>query len=121
MAGLFEGTALQPVVVSGRPGDASAVKVAYAAWTKGSVALLLTARSLARAEGVEEVLLREWGLSQPGLETRSEQAGRCAADKGWRFAGEMREIAAACTAAGLPDGFHLAAAEVYAGFRDARR
>jgi hypothetical protein len=33
--------------------------------------------------------------------------------KAWRFVGEMEEIAATFEAAGLPGGFHAAAAEVY--------
>ena len=92
---------------------ASAVKMAYASWTKGSAALLLAARALARAEGVEDTLLAEWGASQPGLTERSARAAGSAAAKGWRWVAEMEEIAAAMAAAGLPDGFHLAAAEIY--------
>jgi 3-hydroxyisobutyrate dehydrogenase-like beta-hydroxyacid dehydrogenase len=99
------------------PGDAwfaaSAVKMAFASWTKGSAALLLAARALARAEGVEETLLAEWGTSQPGLAGRSDRAAGSAAAKGWRWVAEMEEIAAAMAGAGLPDGFHRAAAEIY--------
>jgi 3-hydroxyisobutyrate dehydrogenase-like beta-hydroxyacid dehydrogenase len=94
-------------------GAASAVKMAYASWTKGSAALLLAARVLARAQGVEDVLLAEWGLSQPGLEERSGRAASSAAGKGWRWVAEMEEIAATMGAAGLPEGFHQAAAEIY--------
>ncbi|MGH3180206.1 MAG: NAD(P)-binding domain-containing protein, partial [Streptosporangiaceae bacterium] len=66
---LFGGTDVDARVVP-PPGSASAVKMAYASWTKGSAALLLAARALARTEGVEPVLLEEWGISQPGLEKR---------------------------------------------------
>jgi 3-hydroxyisobutyrate dehydrogenase-like beta-hydroxyacid dehydrogenase len=110
--GLFEGTEVDARLVT-PPGTASAVKMAYASWTKGSAALLLAARALARAEGVESVLLDEWGISQPGLEERWGGAARSAAAKGWRWVAEMEEIAAAMAAAGLPAGFHLAAAEIY--------
>ena len=109
---LFGGTDVDARVVP-PPGSASAVKMAYASWTKGSAALLLAARALARAEGVESVLLEEWGLSQPGLEKRWDGAAAAAAAKGWRWVGEMEEIAAAMAAAGLPEGFHQAAAEIY--------
>jgi 3-hydroxyisobutyrate dehydrogenase-like beta-hydroxyacid dehydrogenase len=109
---LFGGTAVDARVVP-PPGTASAVKMAYASWTKGSAALLLATRALARAEGVEPALLEEWGLSQPGLEKRWQAADGAAAAKGWRWIGEMEEIAAAMAAAGLPEGFHQAAAEVY--------
>ncbi len=92
---------------------ASALKMAYASWTKGSAALLLAARALARAEGVEDTLLAEWDISQAGLAERSDRAAGSAAAKGWRWVAEMEEIAAAMATAGLPDGFHQAAAEVY--------
>jgi len=110
---LFAGTAVDARVVPGAAGAASAVKMAYAAWTKGTSALLLTVRALARAEDVEDVLLAEWALSQPALTDRSERAAQSAAAKGWRWIAEMEEIAAAMTADGLPGGFHQAAAEVY--------
>ena len=95
--------------------------MAYASWTKGSAALLLAARALARAEGVEETLLAEWGISQPGLEERSARAAGSAAAKGWRWIAEMEEIAATMAAAGLPEGFHQAAAEIYRRFPPADR
>jgi 3-hydroxyisobutyrate dehydrogenase-like beta-hydroxyacid dehydrogenase len=111
---LFAGGEVDALVVGGDASvAASAVKMAYASWTKGSAALLLAARGLARAEGVEEALLTEWGISQPGLADRSGRAAGSAAAKGWRWVAEMEEIAAAMAAAGLPDGFHMAAAEVY--------
>ena len=114
VAALFQGTALTPVILrNDNPAGASALKMAYAAWTKGSAALLLAARALARAEGVDDSLLAEWSLSQPGLGGRSLGAARSAAAKGWRWVGEMEEIAAAMTADGLPGGFHQAAAEVF--------
>ncbi len=114
MAALFEGTALNPEILrNDNPAAASALKMAYAAWTKGSAALLLAARALARAEGVEDGLLGEWDLSQPGLERRSRAAARSAAGKGWRWVGEMEEISASMTADALPGGFHQAAAEVF--------
>ncbi len=113
VAALLAGTALTAEVIGDGTTAASAVKMAYAAWTKGSAALLLAARALASAEGVEETLLAEWALSQPALPGRSLGAARSAAGKGWRWAGEMDEIAAAMTAAGLPAGFHEAAAWLY--------
>ncbi len=99
---LFARSALDARIADGPLYAASAVKMAYAAWTKGSSALLLAARALARAEGVEGTLLAEWGLSQPALAARSEGAATSAAGKGWRWVAEMEEIAASMTAAGLP-------------------
>ena len=113
VAALFAGTPVGAQVVDGGIGAASAVKVAYAAWTKGSAALLLAARSLAHQERVEGTLLEEWALSQPELVRRLQHAARSAVAKGWRWEAEMTEIAAAMAATGLPDGFHLAAAEIF--------
>ena len=113
VAGLFAGTPLDARVVAGATTAASAVKMAYAGWTKGTAALLLAVRALAREQGVEDTLLAEWELSQPALAQRSRAAARSAATKGWRWVAEMEEIAATMSGAGLPDGFHQAAAEVY--------
>jgi 3-hydroxyisobutyrate dehydrogenase-like beta-hydroxyacid dehydrogenase len=113
---LFAGSDVDARVIDGAPWAASAVKMAYASWTKGSAALLLAARALARAEGVEPVLLAEWEISQPGLDDRSGRAARSATAKGWRWVAEMEEIAATMDAAGLPGGFHRAAAEIYRRF-----
>jgi 3-hydroxyisobutyrate dehydrogenase-like beta-hydroxyacid dehydrogenase len=113
VAQLFDGTPVDARVVSERIGDASAVKATYAAWSKGSAALLLAIREVARAEGVDETLFAEWRESIPGLEERLARAERSAQAKGWRWVGEMEEIAATFAAAGAPDGFHLAAAEVF--------
>lgn len=114
VAGLFEETVMEPRVVSDEIGAASAVKMAYAAWTKGTAALLLEIRALARAVDVESTLLDEWRLSLPELEEQSLRAASAAGRKGWRWVGEMEEIAATFASAGLPDGFHRAAAETFA-------
>ena len=113
IAALFAGTNVDARVVSTEPGAASALKMAYAGWTKGSAALLLTVRELARAEGVEDALLEEWRLSIPELEGRLAGAERSAQRKGWRWIGEMEEIAQSMAAQDLPAGFHEAAAAVF--------
>ena len=113
---LFEGSVLGAEVIDATPGRASALKMAYAAWTKGSDALLLAVRAYALAAGVEDALLREWALSQAGLANRSERAGE-SVGKAWRFEGEMHQIGHAFGDAGLPEGFHRAAASVYRRLR----
>lgn len=113
---LFARSALEARIAEGAHGEpyaASAVKMAYAAWTKGTGALLLACRALARAEGVERTLLEEWRLSQPALRAQSERSADAAAAKGWRWVAEMEEIAASMAAAGLPPEFHQAAAEIF--------
>jgi 3-hydroxyisobutyrate dehydrogenase-like beta-hydroxyacid dehydrogenase len=104
-AALFAGSALATRIVS----NASAVKMAYAAWSKGTTALLLAIRDVARAHGIED----EWRLSAPELAAKLPRAEAAKAKKGWRWIGEMEEIADTFAAAGQPEGFHRAAAEVY--------
>ena len=72
---LFTGTGLDPRITAGPATAASAVKMAYAAWTKGTAALAPRGQSPRSAEGVEDALLAEWALSQPQL---ADQSGRAA-------------------------------------------
>ena len=114
VAALFDDTLVDARVVDGGPGAASALKMCYAAYTKGSSALLLGVRALAARTGVDAALLAEWDISQPGLRERSAGTAKGTSPKAWRFEGEMREIAATYAAGSLPSGFHEAAAELYA-------
>jgi len=108
----FAGTPLEARVIDGAVG-ASALKMTYAAWTKGSAALLLAIQATAAELGVEALLRDEWDLSLPDAPGRLEAARQAADAKAWRWVAEMREIAATFAAAGQPDGFHRAAAELY--------
>lgn len=112
VAALFAGTRAEPVVLEA--GAASALKMCYAAWSKGRTALLLDVRALAMREGVDGALMAEWARSLPGLQADSEAAALRVSSKAWRWVGEMREIADGFAASGLPDGHHRAAAELYA-------
>ena len=94
------------------PGDASAVKMCYAALTKGTftlhTALLMAAKSL----GVYDTVLEELAHSQSA--TLAKMEGRVPfipADAG-RWIGEMEEIAATFRDAGVTGGFHDGAASV---------
>lgn len=109
----FKGSILDAVAIEGGPGSASALKMCYAAYTKGSSALILAVRALAEIHGVTGNLLAEWELSQKGLKERSEFTAMGTANKAWRFVGEMGEIASTFEAAGLPGGFHRGAGEIY--------
>ncbi|MBI1737006.1 MAG: NAD(P)-dependent oxidoreductase [Candidatus Rokubacteria bacterium] len=121
VAAVFRGSLLEAIVLDGDIGAASAIKMAYAGWNKGSQALLLAIRAYALREGVDEALMAEWARSQPDVPRRSENAVTGNTRKAWRFVGEMDEIARSLDAAGLPGGFHEAAGEVYrrlAGWKD---
>jgi 3-hydroxyisobutyrate dehydrogenase-like beta-hydroxyacid dehydrogenase len=113
VAALFAGTLLEPVVVGTERGAASAVKVAYAAWSKGAGALLLAVAAYAEAEGVTDALRAEWARSRPSALDQLDREAVGTAPKGWRFAGEMVDSARAFADVGLPDGFGHAAADLY--------
>ena len=124
VAARFDGSALDArVLAGGGAGAASALKMAYASWTKGTSALLMAVAALAAAEGVSDELTAEWALSQSGLSQRLAYSSLAVAPKAWRWVGEMDEIAETFAGVGLPDGFHRAASEIYerlAPFKDAR-
>ena len=113
IAAWFAGSALDARVLDDQIGSASALKMAYAAYTKGMSALLLSLRETARAYDVDAALVAEWALSQPQLSGIYDLAAANAEPKAWRWIAEMEEIAATFAAAGQPDGFHRAAADVY--------
>jgi hypothetical protein len=110
VADCFVGSPLQSSVISDRIGAASALKMGYAAYTKGTTALLTAILGMVEKEGVRAELAGQWG------DAFTDQAVRrvCAnTAKAWRFVGEMQEIAATFKGAGLPSGFHEAAADVF--------
>ncbi|UCF96319.1 MAG: NAD(P)-dependent oxidoreductase [Spirochaetaceae bacterium] len=121
VAEIFTDSTIDAVVIEGPAGRASALKMTYAAYTKGTTALVGAILAVAEHEGVRDMLQREWSASQPQLADNAVMKVRRTTAKAWRFEGEMREIAQTFKAAGLPDGFHQAAATVYArqsGFKD---
>lgn len=118
IASLFEGSDLDARAIGSDIGMASAVKTAYAGWTKGSSALLLNQAAYAHSEGVLEILLDEFDDSLPGLPDRLQATAQRVGFKAWRFVGEMTEIAIAMGDRGLPTGFHEGAESVYEALED---
>ena len=113
IAVLFSGSLLETKIIGTEIGKASALKMCYAAYSKGSTALLSASLAAAEVYGVQDELNRQWEMDFVGF---SEQAASRVArviKKAWRFEGEMNEIADTFHEAGLPDGFHKAAAEIY--------
>ena len=109
----FLGARLEAVVLESGPFAASATKMVYASWTKISAALLLAARGTAAVYDVEDALLAEWAISQPGVGPQSDRALASATAKGWRWEAEMRQIATTFADVGFPAGFGEAAAEIF--------
>jgi 3-hydroxyisobutyrate dehydrogenase-like beta-hydroxyacid dehydrogenase len=104
---------VERVVVGDDVGLASAVKMCTASVYKGRVALLAQAFRAAQSYGVVEHVLDD--LAGTGLADRNRTGATLgkASAKAWRYVGEMREIAAAQSSAGLTPKLFEALAEVY--------
>ncbi len=112
-ASLFKAGPLVTVILGDEAGQASALKLAYASYTKGTTALLCASLAAAEHFGVLQSLQSHWQREGNDLAKNAVRRATGVTAKAWRFAGEMDEIAEMYTEAGLPDGFHLAAAELY--------
>lgn len=122
IAELFKDTVTEAIVIGDEVGKASALKMAFAALTKGATALLSAIYGTAEQLGVRDDLEREWAMRDSESVMQRQNQVRNVTEKAWRFAGEMQEIAATFESAGLPPGFFEAAHEVYqrmARFKDA--
>jgi 3-hydroxyisobutyrate dehydrogenase-like beta-hydroxyacid dehydrogenase len=122
VAALFNSGPLETTVIGDVIGRASALKMCYAAYTKGTSALLSAILAAAEGSDVRRELEEEWSRSWPDFAERTEERVRKVTAKAWRFAGEMEEIAATFQGLGLPAGFHQAAGQIYgrmAKYKDA--
>ena len=100
-------------------GTASALKTCFALQSKALPAIWLELAAAARGYGVEEELRGE--LERTGVDVAAAlDRATAGSAKAWRWAGEMDEAADALAAAGLPDGFSRAAAEIYRRMADGR-
>ena len=123
VASFFSAGPLETAVIGDSAGKASALKMCYAAYTKGSTALLSAILAVAEALDVREELVNQWSRGGSDFAEQTNRRVRGVTAKAWRFAGEMKEIASTFASAGMPREFHAAAAEVYrriAGFKDAQ-
>ena len=94
-------------------GDASAIKMCYAALTKGTWALHTAVLIAAERLGLSMPLIAEFENSQQlTLKQMRARVPWIATDAG-RWIGEMEEIAATFASAGVPTGFHEGAAAIY--------
>lgn len=104
-------------------GTASALKMCYAALTKGTTALLCAILSASEAYGVRDALEAQWDRTGSDLTTETHQRIRNMAPKAWRYMGEMAEITATFSQVGMPGDFHAGAGEIYrrlSGFKDVK-
>ena len=92
---------------------ASALKMCFAAYTKGTTALLAAILATAESLGVREALFEQWNRDGSDFAGQTTQRVRRVTAKAWRFAGEMEEIATTFREAGMSGDFHAAAADIY--------
>jgi Domain of unknown function (DUF1932) len=101
---LFDGSEVKAIDLDAELGAASALKMAFGGWNKIGIALTAQAHAIAKAHGVEEWLEAE-GVPQDRLAH--------VADRAWRWAPEMDEIAEVCAELELSDSIPRGAAEFY--------
>ena len=107
---VLAGHGLDVRVIDGAVGQASALKMCYAAITKGVALLGTGALVTAEVMGVGRLLLDELRSSQAAMLGWIEGRTPSMPPKVYRWVGEMEEIAATYEAAGLTPDFHLGAA-----------
>jgi 3-hydroxyisobutyrate dehydrogenase-like beta-hydroxyacid dehydrogenase len=121
IADCFSNGPLETKIIGDEISKASALKMCYAAYSKGTTALLAAVIATAESLGVRDVLYQQWDMDDPNFSEQTNRRATRVTTKAWRFEGEMHEIASTFEEAGLPNGFHKAAAEIYhrmAGFKD---
>ena len=122
VAECFAGGSLGVEIIGTEIGKASALKMCFAANTKGMTALLCAILATAEKLGVRKELEAQWSKKGSDFAQNTLERVTKVTAKAWRFSGEMEEIASTFGEAGLPSGFHLAAADIYeriASFKDA--
>jgi len=119
-AAALGGFGLDIRILDGEVGQASGLKMCYAAMTKGVQALGAELLTAARLLGVEDTLLAEQSVGGDVAAVRSfvERALPTMPPKAYRWIGEMEEIARCFEDLGLPGRLMLGAADVYTNVRD---
>lgn len=109
----LDGNGIAVKVLDDQIGQASAMKMCFAAITKGSWTLYTAALVTAESFGLTEAYMAELSGSRPNvLSDMHRMVPRLPVDAG-RWIGEMEEIAATFKSAGLPSGFHDGAADIF--------
>lgn len=118
VADLFQSGPLETAVLGDEIMKATALKMCFAAYSKGTTALLCAVMAAAEALDVRPDLERQWSRNGSNFAAEAAKNVQQVTAKAWRFSGEMEEIAATLDSAGLPPEFHLAAADIYQRMAD---
>ena len=99
-------------------GQASGLKMCFAAYNKGRAALLASTLAAAEHFGVREIIHQQWEHRDGPQRAEAEGFVTSVAPRAWRFVAEMREISSTFATAGLPGEFHEGAARLYEMLRE---
>ena len=111
--GQLDGRGIDVVDVGPEIGKASAVKMCYAAMTKGTTALRTALLVAARRLDVYDELIAEMEHSQAAALGAAKQGMRRLPNVAYRWIGEMEEIAHTFEHVGVTPNFHTGAAQVF--------
>ena len=115
--GELDGKGIDVPVMDGEIGRASALKMVYAALSKGTAALHASTLMTAKSLGVYDDLIQELEMSQ--AKTLASMASvNSISSKAFRWIGEMEEIAATFGDAGTSSHTHTGAAETFQTIAD---
>jgi 3-hydroxyisobutyrate dehydrogenase-like beta-hydroxyacid dehydrogenase len=114
IAAYFTAGPLETQVIGSEIGKASALKMCFAAYTKGTTALLSAILGAAESLEVRAELEAQWARYWPDFNAETHQrVQRTAHQKAWRFVGEMDEMVDTFEGIGLTAGFFQAAGDIY--------
>ena len=113
LLGELDGRGIDVVDVGPEIGKASAVKMCYAAMTKGTTALRTALLVAARRLDVYDELIAEMEHSQAAALGAAQQGMRRLPNVAYRWIGEMEEIAHTFEHVGVTPNFHTGAAQVF--------
>lgn len=109
----LDGNGFKVIGLGEEVGRASAMKMVYAALTKGTWTLQTAVMLAAEKLGLTEELTAEFAFSQkPALDAMRARISKLPADSE-RWIGEMEEIAATFADAGVTSHFHEGAADIF--------
>jgi len=109
----LDGCGFKVITIPGGGCQGSAIKMCYAGLTKGTWTLHASLLLAAEKMGVRQVLLQEFANSQVDDLRRMEKWLPFIPADAERWIGEMEEIAKSFKEVGVPDEFHLGAAEIF--------
>ena len=113
MVAVLDGKGIIVKVVGPDVGQASGIKMCYAALTKGTHTLQVALLTAAQKMGLTEQLKEEFAFSQQGALAAMESGISRLPANAHRWIGEMEEISSTFASLGVTPHFHMGAADVY--------